>query len=76
VKYFDADVGTTDITTPIETGAFVTASVDPGNVVFVRLWIKAKKTALSGTRGAWTITASSVADGTKSDLVKVKAKVA
>ena len=75
VMYLVGLSGTINITSQVETGTFVTASVSPAASVFIRLVISARKLALKGTKGSWTVTATSVAEAAKSDLVRARAKV-
>ncbi len=72
VKYF---AGTTNITTPVTSGAYATASLAPAGTALIQIRITASKTAKIGAVYNDLLTASSVADPTKADAVKAVVKV-
>jgi hypothetical protein len=72
VHYF---AGTTDVTSRVVNGTFVTSSVAPGATSKLRLVIRVRRHATIGSVRSWLVTATSVHASAKVDAVRAKMKV-
>jgi hypothetical protein len=72
VHYFS---GTTDVTSRVVNGTFVTASLAPGASAALRLVVKVRRHARIGTVRSWLVTSTSVHASAKVDAVKAKMRV-
>ena len=67
--------GTTDITSAVVAGTFDTGSLDPGAAASYRLTLTVGASAPTGSIRSWPVTARSVHQSTKADVVKPGVKV-
>jgi hypothetical protein len=75
VTYFNAPSGGSNITASVLDGSYQTLAVAPTASAYVRIVVTAKKSAPIGTVRSWVVTATSLGDPTKQDVVKAQVKV-